>query len=182
MEFWREISSHPDYQVSSLGRVKRVKPDRHGRGLGRLIKPILSNNGYLVVSLHHNTRQCVRLVHRLVCEAFHGLPPYGYQACHNDGNRHNNTPENLRWASPSENNLDKRRHGTLRVGAAHHANTRPACMPRGEAHGNAKLSAKSIAAIRADHRSQRVIADDYGVSQSLISMVKTKAIWAHIEE
>lgn len=43
-------------------------------------------------------------VHRLVCEAFHGPPPFkGAVVIHIDENALNNRPENLRWGTQKEN-------------------------------------------------------------------------------
>lgn len=48
-------------------------------------------------------------VHRLICEAFHGLCPEDKcQVDHIDRNPANNTPENLRWCSRSENNRNRK--------------------------------------------------------------------------
>jgi hypothetical protein len=50
--------------------------------------------------------------HRLICSAFHGRPPKGYDVDHVNGIKDDNRPENLRWASRSENLRGARRtHG-----------------------------------------------------------------------
>jgi hypothetical protein len=180
-EVWKAVVGFSDYEVSSQGRVRRSRPDRHGRMSRAPLTPALGNHGYHVVSLHKDARQVVRMVHRIVCEAFHGPAPSPvHQAAHGDGVRTNNLAANLRWATPAENNLDKHRHGTMRTGEAHHAIANPACMPRGGNHGNAKLTDEAVASIRADSRPQRVIAAEYGVAQSLISLIKNRKIWAHL--
>jgi hypothetical protein len=52
-------------------------------------------------------------VNRLVALAFHGLPPNPTDhACHNDGNKLNNSADNIRWDTPSGNAADKLIHGT----------------------------------------------------------------------
>lgn len=38
------------------------------------------------------------------------------EACHNDGTRTNNHPNNLRWGSHSENMRDRNKHGTQNTG------------------------------------------------------------------
>jgi len=181
IEEWRILVEFPDYAVSSLGRVNRIKADRHGRpGAGPTLGT-LGNHGYLTVTLHRHIKQYTRLIHRLVCEAFHGpMPGRGYHSAHHDGNRVNNRSTNLRWVTPEENNMDKHRHGTMKVGNAHHAIVNPECMPRGVDHGNAKLTDIEVIKIRQDRRPQKIIAKDFGVSQSLISQVKRKKIWAHV--
>lgn len=47
----------------------------------------------------------------------------------------------------------------------------------GEAHPAAKLTKKDAEKIRSDHRAQREIAKDYGVSQATISAVKQARRW-----
>ena len=50
-------------------------------------------------------------VHRLICEAFHGLcPPDKCQVDHINRARDDNRPENLRWVSRSENNKNTPAH------------------------------------------------------------------------
>lgn len=52
---------------------------------------------------------------------------------------------------------------------------------KGEKIGASKLTADQVEAIRADTRVQRVIAEEYGVAQTLISQIKLRKIWAHLE-
>lgn len=54
-------------------------------------------------------------------------------------------------------------------------------VARGERVHGAKLTASDVAAIRDDRRSQRDIADEFGVSQTLISQVKLRKVWAHVD-
>ena len=43
-------------------------------------------------------------IHRLVCEAFHGPPPFARAVViHLDENALNNSPDNLRWGTQKEN-------------------------------------------------------------------------------
>jgi hypothetical protein len=82
------------------------------------MRPHTMPNGYLRLGLRHEdgTRENIA-VHRMVCEAFHGpAPTLTHHAAHWDGNRKNNIPNNLRWATCSENHADKIRHGTTNRG------------------------------------------------------------------
>jgi len=56
--------------------------------------------------------------------AFRGLPKPGEVCRHLNGNPHDNRLDNLSWGTPSENMLDKARHGT------HHNANKTHC-PRG---------------------------------------------------
>jgi hypothetical protein len=50
----------------------------------------------------------------------------------------------------------------------------------GESNGRAKLTEADVHAIRADNRSPRAIAAEYGVSQNQISLIKNRKRWTHI--
>ncbi|WP_320537698.1 HNH endonuclease [Pseudarthrobacter sp. IC2-21] len=109
-EEWRP-TRFPGYWVSSLARVRGPRGTilKQTRGGGE------TRSYYFVQCGARNTRQ----VHWLVCEAFHGPRPDGMLAAHNDGNSFNNLPENLRWATPTENQADRRMHGRLKSGSDH---------------------------------------------------------------
>lgn len=78
-------------------------------------KPEVPDRGYLRITFQFdkdgNTKRnskgeimsVAHDLHRLVCQAFHGPPPEGFDADHADENRLNNHPNNLRWLSRSEN-------------------------------------------------------------------------------
>lgn len=89
MEEWRAIKDLPGYSVSNRGRVRK---DSSGQ-----IMVLSENGGYCRITISKH-------VHRLVAEAFIEKPDE--TKCwvdHIDGNRSNNTVENLRWVTPSEN-------------------------------------------------------------------------------
>lgn len=109
-EEWRVIKDWPAYEVSDLGRVRRI---RRGKGTqATLLKQMIGKRGYPVVGLTMMPRRKKVVVHRLVCLAFHGEPPEGKNCvAHGDGNRTNNRADNLRWASHSDNAQDTKAHG-----------------------------------------------------------------------
>jgi hypothetical protein len=64
-------------------------------------------------------RRCLYL-HRVICSAFHGLPPArDYHCGHLDGEPGNNKPENLAWVSASENAKHNYALGRQKRGQAH---------------------------------------------------------------
>lgn len=109
------------YEVSEEGHVFRIKSLlRHPALKSPLRGSIDSATGYLKVGLGSrgaNDRAATKAVHVLVCEAFHGRRPPGMDVCHNDGDKLNNSAENLRWGTRSENNLDAVRHGVNALAA-----------------------------------------------------------------
>jgi hypothetical protein len=110
-EEWRDVVGYEGYyQVSNLGRVRsldRILVSRDGRRKrykGKVLKPRLSNRGYVEVSLPRKSGGNSRhRVHRLVAEAFLEPDPTRPQVDHINAIRTDNRVENLRWTTPSEN-------------------------------------------------------------------------------
>jgi hypothetical protein len=138
-EKWIGISEALDYEVSSLGRVRRRRPDWQGKYQGRLLRPA-SSRGYLRVTLClGDGSKVTRQVHRLVCEAFHGpCPPDKDQCAHRDGSRDNNVPDNLYWATGIENAADRERHGRTPRGPTSGAVLHPERRCKGDDHWTRK--------------------------------------------
>lgn len=122
---YRPIEGYPGYRVGSDGSVwSCVKLKHLGSTYGT--KRMLTDEwrelkqrtrkGYKLVCLCMNNQQAEFLVHRLVLEAFVGPCPDGKQAAHNNGNKADNSVDNLRWATPKENMADQYIHGTRIVG------------------------------------------------------------------
>lgn len=93
MEIWKEINGADGYFVSSEGRV------RHGE---RILKPAVHGVDYLELNLG---RRRHKKVHRLVAEAFIPNPDGLPEVNHIDGDKNNNTVENLEWVSHRKNVL-----------------------------------------------------------------------------
>lgn len=109
------------YEVSDEGRVRSLprrvnSPVAGGSRVipGRERKLTTHPSGHLIVSLSRpGEKLFMAKVHRLVLEAFVGPCPDGMECCHNNSVPSDNRLANLRWDTPSENQLDKRRHGRL---------------------------------------------------------------------
>lgn len=129
-EEWRPVVGFEDYyEVSSLGRVRSL--DRLvGTGPGGNSKRLLpgrvlsagSGTHYRNVSLKVNKVATTRTVHTLVAEAFLGPRPEGHDVCHNNGDRHDNRAENLRYDSHAVNQRDQLAHGTHALASRTHCN------------------------------------------------------------
>jgi hypothetical protein len=84
------------YKISSTGEVYSIKAKR-------LLKPRLNNRGYLCVELWVNYQRKAAKVHRLVAETFVENPNNFKEVNHKDGNKLNNSANNLEWCSRSQN-------------------------------------------------------------------------------
>ena len=109
-ENWKDIEGYEGlYQVSNLGRVKRVKTDR-------VLKGYKNTCGYLIINLCENSIVSSKKIHRLVAQAFIPNPDNKSQVNHIDEDKTNNNIDNLEWVTAKENN----NHGTRneRIGKA----------------------------------------------------------------
>ncbi len=167
-EEWRTIPNHPYHYVSSLGRI------RQSRVNGRVLRGYQDKDGYQRVRIDGIQYR----VHRVVCEAFHGPAPDGFEACHGDRDRQNNKASNLRWGTRSDNVQDALAHGTHR-----HGNPPSETKARGDSSGTAKLTERIVAEARMRHaagESGRVLAKEYGVTSANMSAALRGKTWAHV--
>ena len=66
---------------------------------------------YKRVMLRNGSRRKHAYVHRVVCESFHGPPPFeGAVVCHSNDNGFDNRAANLRWGTDAENREERRRN------------------------------------------------------------------------
>lgn len=104
-------------------------------------------------------------VTRIVCEDRHGPPPDGAHAAHSCGVPSCCNPKHLRWATGSENQLDRVAHGTHN---------------RGDRHPNHILSeddAREIKRLRG-MEPQKSLAARFGVSKWQISKIQRGVAWS----
>jgi hypothetical protein len=168
----KTIPGYEDYSIASNGDIYRIT--RRSRKMYYIYRnprrriPIRDHNGYWIVVLWKDGKGKKFFVHRLVLLTFKGEPRIGQEASHLDGNRSNNSIENLAWETRRENNSRKLIHGTLLCG---------------EKSLKCKLNSTDVFEIREliENREsfQREIADRYGVSRSEISKIKCGKSWKH---
>jgi hypothetical protein len=97
----------------------RIYSRTHYKGFGRKVYvdwyPLAghkSAKGYLHISLCHKNKKVTKSVHRMICMAFHGMPPFPTaQVRHLDGTPANCRPDNLCWGTQIENWQDRKAHG-----------------------------------------------------------------------
>ena len=103
-EIWKDIECFEGlYQVSNLGRVKRV-------ATGRVLKGCKDRGGYLLVGLYKQGSASKKLIHRLVAQAFIPNPEHKSEINHIDENKTNNMVSNLEWMTAKENSNHGKRN------------------------------------------------------------------------
>lgn len=173
MEEFRDVAGYEgSYQISNYGRVKALSREgyekgRWGMAFVKFPEKILSicrtPTGYNYVCLCKAGVKKKLQIHRMVLRAFVG--PSELQCNHLDGDKDNNNLSNLQYCTSSEN----LRHCIDVLG-----------KKRGEGAGNAKLTENAVRLIRADSRTLKEIAHDYGVTLQAISHVKSRKNWSHV--
>lgn len=127
-----------------------------------------SDSGYAIVWLDGRMQR----VTRILCEERDGPPPSpNHEAAHScgKGGRGCVNLKHLRWASPSENQMDRAVHGTSN---------------RGERHGLAKVSREQVLEIRklAKTCSYREIATRFSLSPSTVGGIARGTSWSWLKD
>ena len=171
-EEWRAIPGHPGYEASSLGRVRSVDRwivtpgGRRWFHIGGILRPN-PNARYHAVRLGYG--KPMTTAHVVVCETFHGpRPSRNHEVAHWNGDSMDNRATNLRWATRSQNALDRNRHGTMAIGPANYLT---------------KLTKADVIAIRklrAKGMTLQAIGARFGIGQSHVKRVADREAWKHL--
>jgi len=174
MEMWKPVLGYEGlYEVSDRGNVRGLLRSYKPRLRGDLLTPGLSS-GKLTVALYNRNdepRRKTRLVHHLVLEAFAEPRPPGHEGCHGPGGPLDNRwPENVYWATPSQNQQDRVRDGTSN---------------RGERQWQSKLTAEIVTECRRRYavgETQRALAAEFGVTGPTMSNAVTGETWTWLPD
>ena len=111
------------------------------------------------------------LAHRRAWVLFKGPIPHGLSVLHKCDTPACVNPDHLFIGTTADNMKDMQSKGRGRNG------------PRrsGEQNPNARLTASAVQSIRSDARTCTAIAKDYGVSIFLISQIRRRLAWKHVE-
>ena len=107
-EIWKDIKGYEGlYQVSNLGRIKSLKRYRKNNKSGyvqeeKIIKTNKTKK-YEQVRLSKDGKAKTYTIHRIVAKAFLDKIAGKEYVNHKDGNKHNNSIDNLEWCTSSEN-------------------------------------------------------------------------------
>lgn len=99
-EEWKHVKDYEGlYEISSFGRIRSLP---RNTTKGKILIPHLQS-GYLKVMLSKNNNKKWYSIHRLVATAFIDNKENKEQVNHIDGNKINNSVNNLEWVTCREN-------------------------------------------------------------------------------
>jgi len=164
-EEWRDIPGYEGiYQVSDLGRVKRVATEH-------ILKPRRNRWGYLQVQLSVRTNRKTWVVHRLVALTFIGPRPQGCDINHRNGIKTENHLDNLEYLSRKAHE-----HHTRTVLGLHDN--------EGEKNHAARLNESDVDRLRYLYSTGNYtgleLAELFGVSKSAIGYALSGETWSHL--
>ena len=96
METWKKIKNIANYEVSSEGRVRNTKT-------GNILSGCINNRGYVRYDLSIDGKRIVRSGHRLVANAFLKKEKGKTIINHINGDKTNNSVDNIEWSTPKQN-------------------------------------------------------------------------------
>lgn len=123
MNDWRKLEAFENYLFSKDGRIFSITSNRE-------LKLSMTTTGYKQFAKKINGKTKFFSVHRLIATAFIPNPENKPQINHKDGNKINNSVENLEWVTSRENIL--------------HAISTGLSIPKGQKLGEHNLAIKSI--------------------------------------
>lgn len=179
-EIWKDIEGFENmYQVSNLGKVKslpRTILRKDGKKLQikeQILKGSKDTKGYIQVELKKDGKRNIKVIHRLVANAFISNKDNKEQVNHIDGNKENNCISNLEWVTCQEN-IQHAWKNNLNV-----ANY-------GEKHPNHKLTEEQVKYIKENYKPRdkeygaRALARKFNVSTGPIQNILSGKGWKSI--
>lgn len=136
-------------------------------GTLRELAQTIDKQGYLCVSLYMPELRTVR-VHRIVAEAFLGVPGQGLVVNHIDGCKVNNSIRNLEYVSSSENTKHAYDTGLKSKGS----DLSWSKLNEASVHEIKHKLAAGVLAAR--------LAEEYAVSPGVISQIHSGRAWSHV--
>ena len=153
-----------NYYVTECGRVTATKATAY-------LKHQIGWGGYYQVTLYLNKKAVRFYIHRIIAELYVENPNNYPCVNHIDGDKLNNSIENLEWCTMSQNTRHAISTGLFQAA-------------RGEKQHTSKLTEKQVLRIRKLYQdrkmTQKELGKKYKVNPSTISDIITRVSWKHI--
>jgi hypothetical protein len=171
-EIWLPIIGYENcYKISNQGQVKSLSRSIRRTTPEKILKLQFNTKGYQMVTLYNETGRKQHAIQRLVAKAFIPNPENKPQVNHIDGDKTNNSVDNLEW-STSKENLDHAVKLGLKASA------------KGESNSMSKLTAETIKLAKTmllQGHTLTYIGQTLNVHRSTIGKVTQGKSWKHLE-
>lgn len=160
-EIWVSVETiRGRYEISNNGRLRKYV-SKYKKPI--IVKGGLGSQGYWTYSLV-NRRE---LAHRIIAKAFIPNPNNLPFINHKDGNKLNNSIDNLEWCTPKENVVHAAKTGLMK-------------WRRGEDAHKSKLNNMKVLEIYNSLERTTVLSKRYNIDQSIVFDIKAGNSWKHI--
>jgi len=169
MEGYKIIPGFDNYGCTKDGKILSLSMRAHNYHIKRIkqLSAAKSPDGYMKVALCKNGKGHTFLVHTLVAMSWIGPKENGMQINHKDGNKTNNSIDNLEYVTHAENI----RH-SWEIGLRDDFSKKLREKVSGEKHYSSKISDEQFLQLLNDHKMgmrNKDIAKKYGLHQSTVS-------------
>lgn len=137
--------------------------------------------GYGIIYAYSRGKSFHILAHRQAWEEQHGPIPKGMCVCHKCDNRACINVDHLFLGTHADNMRDKTEKGRQSRGERHSLAVQKGA-PRGSDVHSARLTEKDVLEIYRSDRTERELAQAFGVSQVAIHYIKTGRTWKHVTQ
>jgi hypothetical protein len=162
------------YEIDLMGNIYAMFSHSKYQA-GRMLKHRVHKQGYLTVVLAKDNKGKSHFIHRLLMLAFSPVSNSDdLDVNHIDGNKKNNSLDNLEWLTPQANT----RHARLVLNAWGERQV------RGERVAGSKLTADKVREIRRLRESgmtYKSIGQRFGINLASVHKITSRQTWAHIE-
>jgi hypothetical protein len=149
-EQWVVSLEFPNYEVSDMGNIRRVKNQR-------VLKLANNNSSYVVARIFYNKKKYTKMISRMVWESFNGCKCKD-TIDHIDRDKMNNKLSNLRCISAKENcnnrNIYRKKYNITE-----------------------EMKKEIINKIKNENISTVKIWKDYGIPTNYMSVILTRGTW-----
>lgn len=168
LEVWKDIPSHPEYQISSRARIRR-KLDSGVMPITSFLKSRMDRHGFYYFIAYKGSEKTMIMVHVMVATLFVPNPENKPRVIFLDFDKSHCMPSNLVWATNSE--LFQRLYQNNIISHKGEKNSK---------HKITEKQAKRIKELLKLEVSQHTIATETGCSWRIVNNIRTKISWNHL--